>query len=86
MFMTYLKDRIAVVRENGVEKLAGLIQTYKDWALGKLFTKLVECINKENGYLYRLTSIQSLRVRRGRDCSLVVGWVVIKVHACRCWR
>lgn len=25
MFMNYLKDRIAIVRENGVEKLAGLI-------------------------------------------------------------
>lgn len=25
MFMSYLKDRIAVVRENGVERLAGLI-------------------------------------------------------------
>lgn len=61
MFMSYLKDRIAVVRENGVEKLVGLIQTYRDWALGKLFVKLVECLNKENGYLYRLSAIQSLR-------------------------
>lgn len=62
MYMTYLKDKIAVVRENGVEKLAGLIQTYKDWSLSKLFPKLVEQLNKENGYLYRLSAIQSLRV------------------------
>ncbi|KAL4433336.1 hypothetical protein ABPG74_017440 [Tetrahymena malaccensis] len=61
MFMNYLKDRIAVVRENGVEKLAILIQTYRDWSNSKLFNKLLESISKENGYLYRLTGIQSLR-------------------------
>lgn len=60
--MSYLKDRIQVVRSNGIEKLTGLIQTYKDWALAKLYTKLIEATNKENGYLYRLTGLQSLKV------------------------
>lgn len=64
IFMNFMKDRTAVVRENGVEKLAQLIGVYKEWALTKLFNKLLEGIAKENGYLYRITAIQSLRVQQ----------------------
>lgn len=51
--MNYLKDKISIVRENGVEKLPLLITTYKDWAMTKLIKVLTEGLNKENGYLYR---------------------------------
>lgn len=62
MFMSYLKDRTSVIRENCIEKLPLLIQSYKDWGLGKLYNKLIEASNKDNGYLYRVTALQSLKV------------------------
>lgn len=39
--------------------------------MGKLFNKLLESIAKENGYLYRLTGIQSLRVNNCFDINLI---------------
>ncbi|EGR33470.1 phosphorylase phosphatase, putative [Ichthyophthirius multifiliis] len=62
LFMTYIKDRVSVVRENTSEKLPQLILTYKDWATGKLFKQLQDSLYKENGYLQRQTSLYALKI------------------------
>jgi len=59
--MAYLKDRVHTIREFGVKRLPALIQAFKtDWALLGLLNKLTDGLNKENGYLFRITALYSL--------------------------
>ncbi|EGR34046.1 protein phosphatase 2 regulatory subunit A, alpha isoform, putative [Ichthyophthirius multifiliis] len=63
IYFSYLKDRVAAVRENAAEKLQIVIQIYKEWATSRLFKFLQEGLNKDNNYLYRQSVLQSLKVK-----------------------
>ena len=63
--MGYLKDRIATVRENGVEKLHLLIQTYKDWSIGNLYNVLGFTNVGGNGPDYKYI-VKGCRVHKSR--------------------
>jgi len=62
LFFQYLKDKASVIRDLGVSKIPTLIQTFKnDWFFNNCVPKLTETLNKQNGYLYRITALSSLR-------------------------
>lgn len=62
LFMQYMKERVAQVRETGQEKLAILIHTFKvEWVFQKLLPKIQENLDKNLGYLFRMTALGSLK-------------------------
>jgi serine/threonine-protein phosphatase 2A regulatory subunit A len=62
IFMGFLKDRAHTIREFGVKKLPSLIQVYKtEWVYNGLLPKLNDALNKDNGYLFRITAIYCLQ-------------------------
>jgi len=62
IFMGFLKDRAHTIREYGVKRLPNLIQVYKiDWVYASLLPKLNEALNKENGYLFRISALYCLQ-------------------------
>ncbi|EGR29529.1 hypothetical protein IMG5_154170 [Ichthyophthirius multifiliis] len=61
-FIGYLKDKIAFIRENGVQKLPKIIQIYKNWAFDKFYKILIDQLDVSNGYLFRGTALSSLKM------------------------
>jgi len=62
IFMGFLKDRAHTIREFGIKKLPSLIQVYKiEWVYNGLLPKLNDALNKDNGYLFRITAIYCLQ-------------------------
>ncbi|CAD8096364.1 unnamed protein product [Paramecium sonneborni] len=62
VYVMFLKDRAAEVRTIGLSRLNDLIQTYKiDWALGSFFSKCVETLNKDVGFLYRINALYAIQ-------------------------
>jgi len=62
LFFGYLKDKANTIRDLGASKLVTLIQVYKnDWLFNNCLPKLSDALNKQNGYLYRITALTSLR-------------------------
>jgi serine/threonine-protein phosphatase 2A regulatory subunit A len=52
IFIYFLKDRACEVRELGLSKISELIAIYKmEWALGSFFPKILDTLNKENGFV-----------------------------------
>eukprot|EP01016_Furgasonia_blochmanni_P041617 TRINITY_DN542_c0_g1_i9.p2 TRINITY_DN542_c0_g1~~TRINITY_DN542_c0_g1_i9.p2 ORF type:complete len:229 (+),score=48.52 TRINITY_DN542_c0_g1_i9:151-837(+) len=61
LILTYLSDRASAVRECGVKKVQLLAQTYKlDWVYASLFPRLIDILNKDSGYLFKITALHSL--------------------------
>lgn len=49
VFVMFMKDRAAEVRQIGLSKLQDLIAIYKiDWALGPFLNKVIEVLTKDN--------------------------------------
>lgn len=63
VFVMFMKDRAAEVRQIGLSKLQDLIAIYKiDWALGPFLNKVIEVLTKDNnGFLYRITAIYAIQ-------------------------
>ncbi|EGR34557.1 protein phosphatase 2 regulatory subunit A, alpha isoform, putative [Ichthyophthirius multifiliis] len=62
LFMSFLKDKISIVRESAANKLPQIIIIYKEWAIGKLYKQLIDCLNKDNSYLLRQTGLYCLKI------------------------
>jgi len=73
LFMGFVKDRAQTIRDFGVKKLPPLIQVYKtDWVFSSLLPKLNDALNKENGYLFRITALHCLQaVAQNIDINIV---------------
>jgi len=62
LFVLYLKDRAQIIREFGIKKIPALIQVYKiEWVYNGLLPRLNEALHKDNGYLFRITALQTLQ-------------------------
>lgn len=62
LFMTYLRDRAAAVRNLGIEKIPELFAVYKESWRKSLLTKLSEILEKDNTYYVKISAIYSLKV------------------------
>ena len=62
IFMQYLTNTAASVREMGIEKAGEMAQKFgSDWVMNNFIPKVVECYNVEQqGYNYRMCSLRSL--------------------------
>jgi len=61
LFLSFLKDRASAVRDLGVERLKKVVDVLgQDWVFSSLMPKLNEQLNKENGYLFRITALSCL--------------------------
>jgi len=66
IYMLFMVDNTAAVRETGIEKLQMLTNEFKaDWVINGYIPKAVEVLNREKqGYLYRMTALISIAVSR----------------------
>jgi hypothetical protein len=60
--MLYLKDKAAAVRELAIEKLPNLVKTFGNAWINVYISKLADILNKDSGYLYKISAIYSLKV------------------------
>jgi hypothetical protein len=61
--MTFMRDKVANVRETGSQLIENLVQVYKsDWVFSRLLPKLTEYLSKENSFLVRLVALKCLGV------------------------
>ncbi len=63
LFLSYLSNTAASVRETGVRKVKELAEKYKaEWIMGSFIPKVVETYNiDKQGYNYRMCCLQSLQ-------------------------
>lgn len=76
IFIFYLKDRAAEVRELGLSKIPELISVYNmQWAIGSFLPKILETLNKENGFVTH--SIIWIKIVVPNDCNIfdLTNWV-----------
>jgi serine/threonine-protein phosphatase 2A regulatory subunit A len=67
LFYSYLKDRASSVRELGLSRLKQIVTTFKaDWTVNSLLPKLQEALGKDNGYLTKITAVNSLQVKKNQ--------------------
>ncbi|MDR3736516.1 MAG: hypothetical protein P4L10_13400 [Acidobacteriaceae bacterium] len=66
IFLQFLTDSTAAVREAGIEKLRLLAAEFKaDWVINSYIPKAVEVLSRDKqGYLYRMTVLNSIAVLR----------------------
>lgn len=58
IYIYYLKDRAADVRELGLSKISELISVYNiQWAINSFYPKILDTLNKENGFVKKYTSL-----------------------------
>lgn len=69
IFMQFLVDNVAAVRDAGIEKLQLLAAEFKaDWIVNGYLPKANEILNKDKqGYLFRLAVLNSLVVSPAQD-------------------
>jgi serine/threonine-protein phosphatase 2A regulatory subunit A len=52
IYIYFLKDRAADVRELGLSKISDLISVYNmQWAINSFYPKIIDTLNKENGFV-----------------------------------
>ncbi len=61
LYTIYLKDRAACIRKHGVSCIGKLGQSYKSTWLDPFTNKLIELIQKESSYHYKISAIYSLK-------------------------
>jgi serine/threonine-protein phosphatase 2A regulatory subunit A len=64
LYMSYLKDRAAAVREVGIEKIPLLIRVFGGNWLGTFITKLADILTKDSNYSSKITALYSMQVIR----------------------
>ncbi|CAD8095895.1 unnamed protein product [Paramecium sonneborni] len=84
VYVLFLKDRAAEVRTIGLCRLNDLIQTYKiDWALGSFFSKCLEVLNKDTGFLYRINALYAIQhIGQVADGPMIQDKLWPIVHKC----
>jgi len=61
IYMLYLKDRAAAVREFGVERIPDLLRVFGHNWMNTFIGKLTDILNKDSGHAVKITAINSLR-------------------------
>ena len=61
IYMLYLKDKAAAVREFGTERIPDLLRVFGNTWLGTFVGKLAEILNKDSGHSVKITALNSLR-------------------------
>lgn len=62
LFMCYLKDRAAAVRELGIERIPQLIKAFGATWINTFVGKLGDLLSKDSNYSTKITVLYSLQV------------------------
>lgn len=61
LFLTYVRDKAAAVRESAIEKIPALVKAFGQVFVGNFLAKLVDLYNKESGHNAKITILYSLQ-------------------------
>lgn len=62
LYLYYLKDKAAAVREFGIEKIPLLVKAFGNNWINSFITKLADILSKDSGYTAKITAVYSLQV------------------------
>lgn len=62
LYMSYIKDRAAAVRELGIERIPQLLKTFGNNWVGVFVSKLGDLLGKDSTYTTKITVLYSLQV------------------------